>query len=74
MSNFTTTTPEQKKRATAGKSLVKKIKTAGRAATYAGSGKTPYKITLDGCTCGDWIRYRKPCKHMFALAYKLQVI
>ena len=74
MSNFAIVTADQNKRADAGKKLVKKISVRGQMATYAGSGSNPYQITLDSCTCGDWIRYHQPCKHMFAFAYRLKVI
>lgn len=35
-----------------------------------GSGSTSYKVTLDSCTCPDFERRRKPCKHMYYLASK----
>lgn len=30
-----------------------------------------YSISLDGCTCVDFAMRRKPCKHMYRLAYEL---
>ena len=38
---------------------------------FQGSGKEPYETTLDDCTCGDFRRRRKPCKHMYRLALEL---
>lgn len=35
---------------------------------FPGSGKKPYETTLDSCTCGDFIRRKLPCKHMYRLA------
>ena len=74
MCNFSIVEADQKKRAEAGKKLIKKLSMKGSAATFSGSGKNPYQVSLDGCSCGDWIRHHKACKHMFALAYKLKVI
>lgn len=36
--------------------------------TFSGSGKEPYRTTLYGCTCRDFILRKKPCKHMYRLA------
>lgn len=74
MCDFSTNNSEAKKRADAGRKLVKKINVKGESATYAGSGKNPYRITLDQCSCGDYIRHHEPCKHMFALAYRIGAI
>lgn len=38
---------------------------------FQGSGKEPYETTLEDCTCGDFRRRRKPCKHMYRLAFEL---
>lgn len=35
---------------------------------FPGSGKKPYETTLDSCTCGDFVRRKLPCKHMYRLA------
>ena len=32
-----------------------------------------YNVTLDGCTCVDFQKKRKPCKHMYRLAFELGV-
>lgn len=37
------------------------------AAVIQGSAAEPYRVTLLGCTCPDYIRTRKPCKHMYRL-------
>ena len=37
-------------------------------ATVKGSGKDPYRTTLDSCTCGDFTVRRLPCKHIYRLA------
>lgn len=74
MNNFSTITPEQKKRCDAGRKLVKKIKIKGEKGEFKGSGKNPYIVTLDNCSCGDFIRYHKPCKHMFSLAINLGIV
>ena len=41
---------------------------------FPGSGKSPYKTTLESCTCGDFIRRKLPCKHMYYLANKMGLI
>lgn len=40
---------------------------------FPGSGKSPYKTTLESCTCGDFIRRKLPCKHMYRLAMECGV-
>jgi len=42
-----------------------------RAALFKGSGKIPYETTLDFCTCGDFIKRKLPCKHIYRLALEL---
>lgn len=74
MCNFSTGKPEQQKRSDAGRKLVKKIMIKGETGTYQGSGKKPYIVSLDNCSCGDFIRHHEPCKHMFALAIKLGIV
>lgn len=74
MCDFSPKTSEQKKRLDAGRELVKKIKVNGRTGTFQGSGKNPYIVTLDSCSCGDFIRHHEPCKHMFALAIKQKIV
>lgn len=39
-----------------------------------GSGKEPYTVTLEYCTCSDFIRRKLPCKHMYRLAYELNLM
>lgn len=38
-----------------------------------GSGKKPYEVSLISCTCSDFTRRKKPCKHMYRLAMELGV-
>lgn len=35
---------------------------------FPGSGKSPYKTSLESCTCVDFVRRKLPCKHMYRLA------
>ena len=41
---------------------------------FAGSGKKPYNVSLDKCTCIDFARNNKPCKHIYRLAIELGVL
>lgn len=43
------------------------------AGVFAGSGKKPYSVTLEQCTCSDFVRRRLPCKHMYRLAHEVGV-
>lgn len=43
-------------------------------AVFKGSGKTPYTTTLHSCTCVDFVRNKKPCKHMYRLAIELGLL
>lgn len=36
-----------------------------------GSGKEPYYVTLNSCTCSDFTRRKLPCKHIYRLANEL---
>ena len=38
-----------------------------------GSGKVPYNVSLAECTCSDFTRRKKPCKHMYRLAMELGI-
>ena len=38
-----------------------------------GSGKEAYEVYLEECTCNDFVRRVKPCKHMYRLAHILGV-
>lgn len=42
-------------------------------AIFTGSGKSPYSTTLIDCTCGDYRKRKLPCKHMYRLAYELDI-
>lgn len=41
---------------------------------FYGSGKDPYQTTLASCTCNDFVKRKKPCKHVFRLAMELGII
>ncbi|GHU95788.1 hypothetical protein FACS1894208_09240 [Clostridia bacterium] len=43
-------------------------------AIFKGSGKNPYKTTLDKCTCVDFAQRKTPCKHIYRLALELELI
>lgn len=34
---------------------------------FYGSGKLPYQTSLAACTCNDFVKRKKPCKHMPSL-------
>lgn len=38
---------------------------------FKGSGKKPYEVSLDFCTCSDFRRRKLPCKHIYRLAMEL---
>ena len=38
-----------------------------------GSGKAAYEVSLEECTCIDFVKRVKPCKHMYRLAHILGV-
>lgn len=46
----------------------KEIKTA----IFKGSGKEPYKTSLDACTCRDFSVRNLPCKHMYRLRMEIE--
>ena len=43
-----------------------------KTAEFKGSGKNPYKTTLDSCSCVDFARRKLPCKHIYRLALELE--
>ena len=43
-----------------------------KSALFKGSGKIPYEVTLDACTCGDFKSRKLPCKHVYRLALELE--
>jgi len=65
---------QQKRIATAKKAATSPaaVDHENKAAEFKGSGKTPYMATLDSCTCGDFIRRKLPCKHIYRLALELE--
>lgn len=40
---------------------------------FKGSAKKPYNTSTYSCTCGDFIRRKLPCKHMYRLAHELHI-
>lgn len=41
---------------------------------FYGSGKEPYQTSLASCACNDFVKRKKPCKHIFRLAMELGII
>lgn len=41
---------------------------------YFRGSKSNYETTLSKCTCRDFILRKKPCKHMYRLAYQLDLL
>jgi len=66
--------PEQVKRqksAMDNKCVPTEINYEVKTAIFTGSGKEPYKTTIDSCTCRDFFVRRLPCKHIYRLRYEL---
>lgn len=66
--------PEQLKRIEKSKKADLKpltIDLENRVCTIQGSGKEPYYVSLDSCTCSDFTRRNLPCKHIYRLASEL---
>lgn len=40
---------------------------------FGGPAKNQYRVSLDECTCADYIRRKIPCKHIYRLAMELGV-
>jgi len=43
-----------------------------KTAVFAGSGKKPYEVTVNSCTCRDYFVRRLPCKHIYRLRFELE--
>lgn len=41
---------------------------------FGGSGNKPYQVGLNECTCGDFVRRKRPCKHIYRLAMELGLL
>lgn len=41
---------------------------------FYGSGKLPYQTSLAACTCNDFVKRKKPCKHIYRLAMELNLM
>ena len=69
--------PEQlKRRISAGKIKDSDIKldTVHRSAVIHGSSEEPYSVTLESCTCYDFLSRNLPCKHIYRLAQELDCL
>ena len=62
------------KSATSAKTTPMSIDKDSMTGIFAGSGKEPYQVNLDSCTCGDFHRRKLPCKHIYRLAIELGVL
>lgn len=70
-------TAEQQKRiasAKSSKTTPTKIDKISKEGIFPGSGATPYKTTLENCTCFDFSRRKLPCKHIYRLAIELGLL
>lgn len=68
------TAPDQVKRIASAKKAAtspSSIDKENKSGVFEGSGKEPYHVTLESCTCGDFKRRKLPCKHMYRLAMEL---
>lgn len=65
------------KRIEAAKKIRKKIVDFDRdncSMTIQGSASEPYIASMSHCTCPDFAIQKKPCKHMYALAFELNLL
>ena len=62
------------KSATSAKTTPMSIDKDSMTGIFSGSGKEPYQVNLDSCTCGDFHRRKLPCKHIYRLAIELGVL
>lgn len=69
-------TDEQKRLASAQQSKTSPLSVDPTTKTgiFYGSGKEPYQTSLASCTCNDFVRRKKPCKHIYRLAMELGII
>ncbi len=70
------TSDQQKRLSSAKKSDVtpSSVDKESAAGIFPGSGASPYRTTLDSCTCVDFIRRKMPCKHIYRLAMECGLI
>lgn len=69
--------PDQQKRlvsAKSSKTTPSNIDRDNMTGVFPGSGANPYRTTLISCTCGDFMRRRLPCKHIYRLAIELGIV
>lgn len=62
------------KRENALKVVLKDVNPDAGTALVDGSGKEPYEVSLENCTCISFIQKNRPCKHMYRLATELGLI
>lgn len=70
-------TPEQVKRIVSAKKISASkitVNQESKTAIVSGSSETPYTVTLETCTCGDFIARKLPCKHIYRLALELGLV
>lgn len=66
---------EQVKRIESSKKLEKDIVSeSDNCIQIKGSSDVPYTATLNECTCTDFQFRKKPCKHMYCLAWKMGLL
>lgn len=66
---------EQMKRISASSSIsIDTVKFIGEKCEIKGSSSIPYTVTLDSCSCKDFMQRKKPCKHIYFLAARLGYI
>ncbi len=68
------THPAQVKRYERGMEFKKRqfaIDFENKTASFLGSGSTLYKVTIDSCTCRDFLTRDLPCKHIYRLRYEV---
>ncbi len=66
-------TPEQLNRQKSAMKISSKkiqLNLESKTALISGSGKIPYKTTLENCTCVDFATRKLPCKHIYRLAHE----
>ena len=71
------TTADQVKRLTSAKSsktTPSSIDRGNMTGIFPGSSSAPYVTSLESCTCGDFIRRKLPCKHIYRLAIELGLL
>ncbi len=71
------TTPDQKKRIESAKqkeTTPTSIDNENQTGEFPSTGKSPYRTSLDLCTCKDFSLRKQPCKHIYRLALALGLL